>query len=169
MGMDWRRSRRGTSRAESRRVRAGLLLLTAVLSAACATRYSEPAAGAPHATLSFPAQQAQIDSGLFLEPLAFNGVPRPRDWLREIFRVPPGELELDLRAAHEARQGRCLLVFQVIAGETYEVTAEELEDAFRLRAARGDQVMAECSGEKTVLPTPMGIPGVIPPNWSARP
>lgn len=145
------------------------ILLPALLSAACATRYVEPAADAPHASLVFPAQQAQIDSGLFLEPLAFNGVPRPRDWLRETFRVPPGELELDLRAAREAQQGRCLLVFQVIADESYEVTAEELEDAFRLRAAGGSQGMAECSGEKTVLPTPMGIPGVIPRNWSARP
>jgi hypothetical protein len=144
-------------------------MLPAVLAVACAARFVEPAADAPHASLAFPAQEAQIDSGLFLEPLEVNGIPRPRQWLRETFRVPPGELQLEVRAAREAEQGTCLLGFQAVAGVTYQVTAEDLDDAFGLRVTQIDRPVAECSGEKTVLPTPMGIPGLIPRNWSAKP
>jgi hypothetical protein len=136
-------------------------LLSVVLATGCATRYEPPDASAPHAIVAFPSQAEQWGASLFLEPVEFNGVPRPRDWMREYFRVPPGELRLRVRVARENLQGTCLLSFSVVAGETYAVDARSADGGFELRASREGEVVSECGSPATVLPTPLsGPPGV---------
>ena len=136
-------------------------LLAVALASGCATRYEPPAASAPHAIVAFPSQSEQWGAALFLEPVEFNGVPRPRDWMREQFRVPPGELRLKVRAAQENLQGTCLLSLAVVEGETYAVAARFADDGFSIRASREGEVVSECRSPATVLPTPLsGPPGV---------
>lgn len=136
-------------------------LLCVILASGCATRYEPPAASAPHAIVAFPSQAEQWGASLFLEPVEFNGVARPRDWMREQFRVPPGELRLRVRAARESLQGTCLLSFTVAEGETYTVEASFADGGFNIRASRADEVVSECRSPATVLPTPLsGPPGV---------
>jgi len=139
-------------------------LLSAALAAGCAARYEQPDASAPHAIVAFPSQAQQAGSFLFLEPVEFNGVPRPRNWMRDSFRVPPGELRLLVRAARESLQGACLLTFPVLEGETYAVEAEAGPDAFTIRASRDGQTISTCDSPKTVLPTPLGLPTGTPPR-----
>lgn len=115
-----------------------------------------------HGTLTFPSKQQQLDRRVFIEPLEFNDLPRPRQWIGRDFRVAPGELRLAVRAARESLQGRCLLNFRVAEGETYRVEAEPGEEAFTIRATQQGRVVAECAGPATVLPTPLRWRGVIP-------
>lgn len=136
-------------------------LLLAILASGCATRFEPPPASAPHAIVAFPSQAEQWGASLFLEPVEFNGVPRPRDWMREDFRVPVGELRLQVRAAKENLQGTCLLSFAVVEGETYAVAAGFADDGFDIRATRAGEVVSECRSPATVLPMPLsGPPGV---------
>jgi hypothetical protein len=136
-------------------------LLSAILATGCATRYEPPDASAPHAIVAFPSQAEQWGASLFLEPVEFNGVPRPRDWMREHFRVPPGELRLRVRAAQENLQGTCLLSFAVTEGATCAVDARFADDGFNIRASCDGDVVSECGAPATVLPTPLsGPPGV---------
>jgi hypothetical protein len=125
-------------------------------------RFEPPDASAPHAIVAFPSQSEQWEAALFLEPLEFNGVPRPRDWMREQFRVPPGELRLRVRAARESLQGSCLLSFTVVEGETYAVEAGFADDGFNIRASRAGEVVSECGSPATVLPTPLSGPPGMP-------
>jgi hypothetical protein len=140
------------------------LWLSAALACGCATRYLPPEASEPHGTLAFPSEAQQLDRRVFIEPLEFNDLPRPRQWIGRDFRVAPGELRLAVRAARESLQGRCLLSFRVAEGETYRVEAEaEAEkEAFTIRATRHGRIVAECAGPATVLPTPLRWRGVIP-------
>jgi hypothetical protein len=136
-------------------------LLLAILAGGCATRFEPPPASAPHAIVAFPSQAEQWGASLFLEPLEFNGVARPRDWMREQFRVPPGELQLRVRAARESLQGTCLLSFAAVEGETYAVEAGFADGGFDIRASRAGEVVSACESPATVLPTPLsGPPGV---------
>ncbi len=137
--------------------------LAVVLASGCATRFEEPAASAPHAVLTFPTQDEQWAAATFLEPVEFNGVPRPRRWMRESFRVPPGELRLGIRAAFENLQGTCQLVFPVAAGETYAVEARYAERIFMIRATRDGREVAACESPSSLLPTPLGMPPRVPP------
>lgn len=139
-------------------------LLSAILATGCAARYQQPEPSAPHAIVTFPSQAEQWGASLFLEPVEFNGVSRPRDWMRDSFRVPPGELRLLVRAAREDRQGTCLLIFPVTPGESYAVHAESGPDAFTIRAARDGRLIANCDAPKTLLPTPLGSPPGTPPR-----
>jgi hypothetical protein len=142
-------------------------LLSVALAGGCATRYQQPEVSAPHGTLVFPSQEEQRTTGVFMEPMEFNGVLRPRYWVtHEEFRVPPGELRLLIRAARSNKQGRCLLSFPVAVGRTYELDARHDEDAFTIRAMHHGEAVAECEGPQTILPTPQRIPGVIPAPWS---
>jgi hypothetical protein len=136
-------------------------VLFVILASGCATRFEPPDASAPHAIVAFPSQAEQWGAALFLEPVEFNGVPRPRDWMRERFRVPPGELRLRVRAAQENLQGTCLLSFAVVEGEIYAVEASFADQGFSVRASRKGVVVSECRSPATVLPTPLsGPPGV---------
>lgn len=137
-------------------------LLAAVIAGGCATRFEEPSRSEPHATLLFPSQQAQWFSRVFLEPLEINGRQRPRNWMKEEFTVPPGELELLLRSAQEDQQGSCVLSFAVVAGESYRVHAERRGDTFFIQASSGDYVVAYCESPATILPTPLGAPPGVP-------
>lgn len=139
-------------------------LLSGILATGCATRFEQPEPSAPHAVVAFPSQAEQWGASLFLEPVEFNDVPRPRDWMRERFRVPPGELRLRVRAARENLQGTCLLIFPVLEGETYAVDAESAPDAFTIRASREGRLIANCDSPKTLLPTPPGSPLGTPPR-----
>lgn len=134
------------------------MLLSAVATG-CAARYQPPAPGDRHALLVLPSPEAQLDRGMFLEPLAMNGLTRPRNWLVERFRVPPGQFRLLARAAQDAVQGSCLLQFDAVAGETYLLDAERVDGMFTLSVSHGGEVVAECSAPATVLPTPARIPG----------
>lgn len=136
--------------------------LAVTLAGGCATRFEEPEASAPHATLAFPTQAEQWAAFTFLEPVEFNGVARPRRWLRESFRVPPGELRLVMRAAFENLQGTCELVFPVAAGETYAIDARFAEDVFLIRALRDGRELAACESPSSLLPTPLGMPPMVP-------
>jgi len=139
-------------------------VLSAALAAGCAARYAQPDASAPHAIVTFPSQAQQAGAFLFLEPVEFNGVPRPRNWMRDSFRVPPGELRLLVRAARESLQGTCLLTLPVLEGETYAVEAEAGPDAFTIRASRDGRLIANCDAPKTLLPTPLSSPPGTPPR-----
>lgn len=134
------------------------ILLSAVATG-CAARYQPPAPGDRHALLALPSQEAQLDRGMFLEPVALNGLTRPRNWLVESFRMPPGQFRLLARAAQDAVQGSCLLQFDAVAGETYLLDAERVDGMFTLSVSHGGEVVAECSAPATVLPTPARIPG----------
>ncbi len=134
----------------------------AILLAACATRFEEPGPLEPHATLSFPSQEAQWFAGVFLAPLEFNGRARPRHWTRPRFAVPPGPLELRLRAARENLQGSCQLSFEVEAGATYDVDAVFRDDEFTIRVARQGRSLARCVSPASLLPTPLGPPPGVP-------
>lgn len=135
-------------------------LLAAALAAGCATRFQQPDVAAPHAVVAFPSQEDQRSSGMFLEPMTFNGVLRPQNWLVDSFRVPPGKVELLLRAAQENLQGTCMLGFAAVEGETYAVGAQFLDETFTMRASRDGRTVAECVSPATILPTPQRIPGV---------
>jgi hypothetical protein len=139
-------------------------LLCAILATGCAARYQQPEPSAPHAIVAFPSQAEQWGAALFLEPVEFNGVPRPRDWMRDSFRVPPGELRLRVRAAQENMQGTCLLMFPALEGETYAVDAGSAPDTFTIRASRDGRLIADCDAPKTLLPTPLGSPPGTPPR-----
>lgn len=139
-------------------------LLFAALFTGCAARFEQPDASAPHAIVAFPSQAQQAGSFLFLEPVEFNGVPRPQDWMRDSFRVPPGELRLLVRAAREDRQGTCLLIFPVLAGASYAVHADSGPDAFTITAAHAGRTISSCDSPKTLLPTPLGLPPGMPPR-----
>lgn len=111
--------------------------------------------------LAFPSQQEQHATGLYLEPLEFNGELRPRYWTQDEFRVPAGEIRLLVRAARENLQAACPLSFPVASGETYELGARAREDSFTIHASRDGNVVAECEGPTTILPTPSRLPGVV--------
>jgi hypothetical protein len=140
------------------------VVIAAGAAAGCASRFKEPEPQAPHAVVVFPSQAAQSASFLFLEPLEFNGVPRPRNWKAERFRVPPGELRLRVRVAQENRQGTCELRFTTAAGMLYAVAGSSTGDAFSLTASREGEVVASCEAPKTLLPTPPGMPPGVPPR-----
>lgn len=148
--------------------RTGVLLSSAVVSAAltagCASRFEEPETLSPHAIVVFPSQAAQSAAFLFLEPLDFNGVPRPRNWKAERFRVPPGELRLRVRAAQENQQGTCELSFTAAAGVRYVVAGSSTSDAFSLSASSDGKAVARCEAPKTLLPTTPGMPPGVPPH-----
>lgn len=140
------------------------LVIAASAAAGCASRFKEPETQAPHAVVVFPSQAAQSAAFLFLEPLEFNGVPRPRNWKAERFRVPPGELRLRVRVAQENRQGTCELHFTAAAGAHYAVAGSSTGDAFSLAASREGEDVASCEAPKTLLPTPPGMPPGVPPR-----
>lgn len=140
----------------------GLLILSAALAGGCATRFLPPEASESHGTLDFPSQSRQLDSGLFIEPLEFNELPRPRTWVGQDFRVAPGELRLVARAARESLQGQCQLRFRVAEGESYRVEAEAGEEVFTIRVSHDGRPVAECAGPATVLPTPLRWRDAIP-------
>jgi hypothetical protein len=83
-----------------------------------------------------------------------------------ISNVPPGHgtASLLVRAARESLQGTCLLIFTLLEGETYAVDAESTPDAFTIRAARDGRTVSTCDSPKAVLPTPLGLPGGMPPR-----
>lgn len=137
--------------------------LTIALVSGCATRFQEPQPSVPHATLAFPTQAEQWAAFTFLEPVEFNGVPRPRRWMRESFRVPPGELQLGIRAAFENLQGTCQLVFPVAPGQTYAVAARFVDEVFLIRVTHNGHEVAACESPSTLLPTPRGMPPRVPP------
>lgn len=139
-----------------------LLWLSAALACGCATRYLSPEISESHGTLAFPSEAQQVDRRVFIEPLEFNDLPRPRKWVGRDFRVAPGELRLAVRAARESLQGQCRLTFRVAEGETYRVEAEPGEETFSIRATHHGRVVAECAGPATTLPTPMRWRGVTP-------
>lgn len=134
-------------------------LSLAASAAGCATRFQQPDPAVPHAVLALPSQAAQWDSRMFFEPVEFNGLAQPRDWLLERLRIPPGEFRLLARVAGEALQGTCLLQFTAVAGETYRLDAALVEDTFTIKALNGGQTVASCDAPATVLPTPARVPG----------
>jgi hypothetical protein len=138
-----------------------MILLSAALAAGCATRFQPPDHATPHARLAFPSQHEQHATGMYLEPLEFNGALRPRYWTQDEFRVPAGELRLLVRAARENQQAACPLSFPVAAGETYELGARAGEEDFTIHASRDGHVVAECVGPSMILPTPLRLPGVV--------
>lgn len=138
------------------------LSLAIAIAGGCATRFEEPSRAEPHAVLVFPPQQSQWFSRVFLEPQEINGLPRPRNWMREEFAVPPGALELQVRAAREDRQGSCALSFTAMPGERYRVHAEPRGDTFIIQALSEEFVVASCETATTVLPTPLGPPPGVP-------
>jgi hypothetical protein len=140
------------------------VVIAAAVAAGCASRFKEPEPEAPHAVVVFPSQAAQSAAFLFLEPLEFNDVPRPRNWKAEHFRVPPGELRLRVRVAQENRQGTCELRLTTAAGMLYAVAGSSTGDAFSLTASREGEAVAGCEAPKTLLPTPPGMPPGVPPR-----
>jgi hypothetical protein len=137
-----------------------VLAIVPVLATGCASTFEQPGIAAPHAVLAFPSQDEQAARSLFLEPVEFNGRPRPRDWMHENFRVPAGELRLQLRAATHELQGACLLSLPVETGETYHIGAQFRAETFTLTATRRGEKVGSCDSPATVLPTPARIPGV---------
>lgn len=135
------------------------LVLLATVATGCAVRFHQPEPDAPHALLALPSQQTQHDRGMFFEPLEFNGLTRPRNWLLETFRIPPGQFHLLARAAHAASQGTCQLQFNALAGQTYRLDAALADGRFTLNVLHGGEVVARCSAAATLLPTPASIPG----------
>jgi hypothetical protein len=138
-----------------------VVILWSAVAVGCATRFQPPDPATPHAVLAFPSQQEQHFTGLYLEPLEFNGALRPRNWTVDEFRVPAGEMQLLVRAARENLQAACPLSFPVAAGETYELGARAGEENFTIHASRDGRVVAECEGPSTILPTPSRLPGVV--------
>lgn len=136
-----------------------LMFLLAALVAGCATRFRQPDPAAPHAVLALPSQAAQRDRRMFFEPLECNGLARPRNWLLQSLRIPPGEFHLLARAANEARQGSCLLQFMAVAGRTYLLDGGLEGGRFTLLVRGDEEVVARCSAPATALPTPARIPG----------
>lgn len=136
-------------------------LLSAALASACATRFQPPQGAEPHATLALPALGTPT-AGMVVEPVAINGLPRPQYWTDEGIRVPPGELRLSVRAAAENLHGTCSLSFAALEGERYHLDARSGDDAFTIRASRDGRVLSECVAAKTLSPTPLRVPGVIP-------
>lgn len=130
------------------------------LVSACAVRFQQPDDTAGHAVLALPSQEAQRDRRIFVEPMEFNGLAQPRNWLVEEFRLPPGEFRLLARAANEAQQGSCLLQFIAVAGQTYHVDARLEEGNFILLVLENGDTVASCTAPATALPTPARIPGV---------
>jgi hypothetical protein len=137
-----------------------VLAILPALATGCAGAFEQPGIAAPHAVLAFPSQHQQAASSLFLEPVEFNGRQRPRDWMQEQFRVPAGELRLQLRAATHALQGACVLSLPVETGETYHIGAQFRAETFTLTATRRGETVGSCDSPATVLPTPARIPGV---------
>ena len=138
------------------------MLLSSALTSCASNRFQSVNPSSPHAVVSFPPQEAQRGRLLFIEPVELNGLPRPRNWLRETFRVPPGNLELKLRAATDTLQGRCVLEFSVAEGQRYEIDATFATDVFTLRASRQGKTIDSCAATAEVLPVPLRIPGVPP-------
>lgn len=137
-----------------------LVALAVVIAGGCATRFKPPDVAAPHAMLVFPSQEDQRTAGLFLEPRAFNGVLRPQNWLVDSFRIPPGTLELLLRAAQENLQGTCVLSFAAVEGERYAIDAQFADETFTMRASHDGRTVAKCASPATLLPTSQRLPGV---------
>lgn len=137
-------------------------VLAAAMLAGCVARFEAPGPDEPRGLLVFPSQEEQWFSGVFLEPLEFNGVARPRHWTRARFGVPPGLLELRVRAARENLQGACLLSFTVSAGANYEVAAAPGDEAFTIRVMREGRTVTRCTSPATLLPTPLGPPPGVP-------
>lgn len=150
-----------------RRVHARVLLLAPLVVAlvgACTLRFEPPAEAALHATLAFPPFGAGSAPGVLLEPLEINDLPRPRDWSGDRLRIPPGEARLLLRAAMDDLHGACRLRFPAVAGETYLLgVGAGGGEAFTIRASRDGEVLEECVAPKSVSPTPLSVPQLIPP------
>lgn len=135
------------------------LVLLAAVATGCAVRFHQPEPAAPHALLALPSQRTQHDRGMYFEPLEFNGLTRPRNWLLESFRIPPGQFHLLARAAHASSQGTCRLQFDALAGQTYRLDAAFADGRFALSVLHSGEVVASCSAAATVLPTPARITG----------
>jgi hypothetical protein len=136
-----------------------LSILLSVAATGCAARFQQPAPEERHALLALPSQQSQHDRGVFIEPMELNGLARPRNWLLESFRVPPGRFHLMVRAAHESLQGTCRLQFNAVAGQRYLLDAALADGNFTLGVFHDGQLLADCSAPATPLPTPARIPG----------
>lgn len=136
-----------------------IAILLPALGAGCAVRFQQPEPSAPHAVLELPSQAVQWERRMFFEPLELDGRVRPRNWLVEHLRIPPGESRLLARVADDARQGACLLQFAAVAGETYRLDAGLAADTFTIELLNGGVAVASCDAPATMLPTPARIPG----------
>lgn len=137
--------------------------LSSALAGGCATRFQPPLEAEPHATIVVPALGSPT-AGMVVEPAEINGLPRPQHWGDAGLRVPPGALELRVRAAVENQHGICLLRFPAVAGETYRLEARAAEEVFTIRALHDGQALSQCEARRMLSPTPQGVPGVIPRN-----
>jgi len=138
------------------------LLLAAALMSCATSRFQSVDPSSPHAIISLPSQETQRGRLLFVEPVEFNGLPRPRNWMQQIYRVPPGELAILLRAATDTLQGRCRLEFDAVENQRYAIDATFAAEVFTLRAMQDGETIDSCSAPADVLPTPLRIPGVPP-------
>lgn len=136
--------------------------LAVVLVGACTIRFEPPAEAAPHATLVFPRSGAGTAPGMLLEPVEINELPRPRGGSGDRLRIPPGEARLLLRAAAEDMHGVCRLGFPAVAGETYQLAVSSGGEAFTIRVSRDGELLAECVAPKSISPTPLSVPRLIP-------